>query len=204
MLRCGCSLSCSRRSEADPDRGCRAGRRLPAERGLAGLPARMYAMLRGCIRDQSAGCGAVTTRTAEAGSGGSGASGGDSSTRARGGFAVVEEFSRRSGDGHSWRLRKSASRHLKISAMMSLVRRLIRRADYASCTKSRPMTCRVFGPPVRSEGGLGVCELCFQGASSEEIAACEMIPDPDHLEDDLLAGLRRRPASTETQSLPSA
>src|SRR3974390_3190933 len=30
---------------------------------------------------------------------------------------------------------------------------------------SRPMTCRVFGPPVRSEDGLGVCELCFQGAS---------------------------------------
>src|SRR5437588_1350510 len=31
--------------------------------------------------------------------------------------------------------------------------------------ESRPMTCRVFGPPVRSEDGLGVCELCFQGAS---------------------------------------
>src|ERR1700756_3923061 len=33
----------------------------------------------------------------------------------------------------------------------------------------RPMTCRVFGPPIRSEGGLGVCELCFQGASAKEI-----------------------------------
>ena len=30
--------------------------------------------------------------------------------------------------------------------------------------ESRPMTCRVFGPPVRSEDGLGVCELCFHGA----------------------------------------
>jgi Fe-S-cluster containining protein len=58
--------------------------------------------------------------------------------------------------------------------------------------ESRPVTCRVFGPPVRSEGGLGVCELCFQGASSEEIAECEMIPDPDHLEDDLLAGLEKK------------
>lgn len=48
--------------------------------------------------------------------------------------------------------------------------------------ESRPMTCRVFGPPVRSEGGLGVCELCFQGATEKEIAACEMIPDPDDLE----------------------
>jgi Fe-S-cluster containining protein len=48
--------------------------------------------------------------------------------------------------------------------------------------ESRPMTCRVFGPPVRSEDGLGVCELCFQGASEEEIAVCEMKPDPDDLE----------------------
>jgi Fe-S-cluster containining protein len=52
--------------------------------------------------------------------------------------------------------------------------------------ESRPMTCRVFGPPVRSEDGLGVCELCYHGASDEEIAACEMIPDPDDLESDLL------------------
>lgn len=55
--------------------------------------------------------------------------------------------------------------------------------------ESRPMTCRVFGPPVRSEGGLGVCELCFQGATNEEIAACEMHPDPDDLEAELVAEL---------------
>jgi Fe-S-cluster containining protein len=54
---------------------------------------------------------------------------------------------------------------------------------------SRPMTCRVFGPPVRSEDGLGVCELCFEGASDEEIAACEMNPDPDDLESALLEKL---------------
>jgi Fe-S-cluster containining protein len=47
---------------------------------------------------------------------------------------------------------------------------------------SRPMTCRVFGPPVRSDAGLGVCELCFHGATEEEIAACEMKPDLDDLE----------------------
>jgi Fe-S-cluster containining protein len=52
--------------------------------------------------------------------------------------------------------------------------------------ESRPMTCRVFGPPVVSEDGLGVCELCYQGASDEEIAACEMKPDPDDLESELL------------------
>jgi Fe-S-cluster containining protein len=52
--------------------------------------------------------------------------------------------------------------------------------------ESRPMTCRIFGPPVRSEDGLGVCELCYQGASDEEIAACEMKADPDDLESTLL------------------
>ena len=51
---------------------------------------------------------------------------------------------------------------------------------------ARPMTCRVFGPPVRSEDGLGVCELCFQGATDDEIAACEMNADPEDLESTLL------------------
>jgi len=47
----------------------------------------------------------------------------------------------------------------------------------------RPMTCRVFGPPVRGDDGIGLCELCFVGASDDEIAACEMMPDPEKLED---------------------
>jgi Fe-S-cluster containining protein len=47
---------------------------------------------------------------------------------------------------------------------------------------SRPMTCRVFGPPIRSDEGLGVCELCFDGASVEEIAACELVTATDDLE----------------------
>jgi len=55
--------------------------------------------------------------------------------------------------------------------------------------ESRPMTCRVFGPPVRSEAGLGVCELCFGGATDEQIAACEMVPDPDDLEAELVMQL---------------
>ncbi len=54
----------------------------------------------------------------------------------------------------------------------------------------RPMTCRVFGPPVRSaeqdEEGLATCELCYHGATDEQIAACEMVPDPDDLESKLL------------------
>ena len=62
---------------------------------------------------------------------------------------------------------------------------------YCELYESRPMTCRVFGPPVQSEEGLGVCELCFQGASDAEIAACEMKPDPDDLESRLLAELEK-------------
>jgi Fe-S-cluster containining protein len=50
---------------------------------------------------------------------------------------------------------------------------------------SRPMTCRVFGPPVRTEEGLGVCELCYEGASSEEIAACELVTGSEALEQTL-------------------
>lgn len=50
----------------------------------------------------------------------------------------------------------------------------------------RPMTCRVFGPPVRSEDGLGICELCFVGASDKEVAACEMRPVPAELEKKLV------------------
>jgi Fe-S-cluster containining protein len=51
----------------------------------------------------------------------------------------------------------------------------------------RPMTCRVFGPPVRMGDGeaLGCCELCFVGASEDEIAACEMAL-PHELEAKLL------------------
>jgi Fe-S-cluster containining protein len=57
---------------------------------------------------------------------------------------------------------------------------------------SRPMTCRVFGPPVRMEAedgvALGHCELCFVGASTDEVAACAMQP-PHELEASLLENL---------------
>jgi Fe-S-cluster containining protein len=56
---------------------------------------------------------------------------------------------------------------------------------------ARPMTCRVFGPPVQSEEGLGVCELCYHGASEGEIAACEMTVDPDGMEPLLLDEIER-------------
>ncbi len=50
----------------------------------------------------------------------------------------------------------------------------------------RPMTCRVFGPPVQMEDGIGCCELCFIGASEAEIAACAM-PVEHELEERLVA-----------------
>lgn len=62
---------------------------------------------------------------------------------------------------------------------------------YCELYESRPMTCRVFGPPVQSADGLGICELCFEGASDAEIAACEMKPDPDDLESRLLSQLEK-------------
>lgn len=50
---------------------------------------------------------------------------------------------------------------------------------------ARPMTCRVFGPPIRSADGLGVCELCFDGASEQEIVSAELNMDWTPLEDAL-------------------
>jgi Fe-S-cluster containining protein len=57
--------------------------------------------------------------------------------------------------------------------------------------EARPMTCRVFGLPLRTEDGLGVCELCFQGASEAEITACAVSPDYDDLEEELNAEAER-------------
>lgn len=55
----------------------------------------------------------------------------------------------------------------------------------------RPLTCRVFGPPVRSDGGLGVCELCFTQASPEEIAAAEVPLEGEELESALNRSLEQ-------------
>ena len=59
--------------------------------------------------------------------------------------------------------------------------------------KWRPMTCRLFGPPVRMGEGeaLAHCELCFKGASEAEVAACEM-EVPFDIEADLLAEIESK------------
>ncbi len=74
----------------------------------------------------------------------------------------------------------------------------------------RPMTCRIFGPPVRAAGpggeeALGHCELCFAGAAPAQVAACAM-PVPDELEARLLAeiaGHRSDPLAAETAADPA-
>lgn len=58
--------------------------------------------------------------------------------------------------------------------------------------ESRPMTCRVFGPPVATADGIGVCELCYVGASEDEIADNAVRPDPDDLEHQVVAQLRKK------------
>jgi Fe-S-cluster containining protein len=57
---------------------------------------------------------------------------------------------------------------------------------------SRPMTCRVFGPPIRSEGGLGVCELCYHGATTEQIAECELVTATEEVEADLIDAVEKK------------
>jgi Fe-S-cluster containining protein len=60
---------------------------------------------------------------------------------------------------------------------------------------ARPITCRTFGPAVRfgsepEEQVLGVCELCYRGATNEQIALCQVEIDPEP-EIQLLEELKR-------------
>jgi Fe-S-cluster containining protein len=60
--------------------------------------------------------------------------------------------------------------------------------DHGTCDlyEQRPILCRTFGPPMRTDGdngeiNLATCELCFIHATTEEIAACELDPTiPTH------------------------
>jgi Fe-S-cluster containining protein len=61
---------------------------------------------------------------------------------------------------------------------------------------ARPITCRTFGPPVRcGPDAVGVCELCFVGASDDEIAACEVEADIQDWESALLQELEQSTAA---------
>ncbi len=53
--------------------------------------------------------------------------------------------------------------------------------------ETRPVTCRTFGPATRvSEAGFGACELCYAGATDEEMARCAVEIDPDGIEAEIL------------------
>ena len=54
---------------------------------------------------------------------------------------------------------------------------------------SRPLTCRTFGPAIRTGGAVGICELCFPGATEEEIAGCALELDAEALESPFLQQL---------------
>lgn len=51
--------------------------------------------------------------------------------------------------------------------------------------EARPLTCRVFGPPVQNESGIGICELCYVGATESEILQGEMSLQHHTLEEEL-------------------
>jgi Fe-S-cluster containining protein len=51
--------------------------------------------------------------------------------------------------------------------------------EHGTCDlyEHRPILCRTFGPPARTEeNNLATCELCFIRATTEEIAAAELDP----------------------------
>jgi len=59
---------------------------------------------------------------------------------------------------------------------------------------ARPITCRRFGPPLRFNGeSLAVCELCFDGATPDEVEKCEVEIDPENLEEKLLCEFSGQP-----------
>ena len=45
---------------------------------------------------------------------------------------------------------------------------------------------------VRRKKGLAVCELCYHGATDQQIAECEMEPDPENLEEKLIAEAEKK------------
>jgi Fe-S-cluster containining protein len=55
---------------------------------------------------------------------------------------------------------------------------------------ARPITCRTFGPVTRlGEETFGACELCYVGATDEEMARCAVDVDSEGLESRLLGAL---------------
>ena len=105
--------------------------------------------------------------------------------------AVVGGVSRQCENGRARRRSRTAEERFAEFANDEVCPVLDPETGLCELYDARPMTCRTFGPPVRSDGGLGVCELCFHGATDEQIAACEMVVDPDDMESELLGKLEK-------------
>lgn len=70
---------------------------------------------------------------------------------------------------------------------------------YCDLYSSRPITCRTFGPVTRVENeAFAACELCYSGASEEEMAACAVDIDSGGIESELLAALKKDGATGKT------
>ncbi len=64
---------------------------------------------------------------------------------------------------------------------------------------ARPMVCRAFGPVTRTgDGVFAACELCYDGATDEEMERCAVDIDPQGLEWDLLKALANEGARGKT------
>jgi len=69
----------------------------------------------------------------------------------------------------------------------------------------RPLVCRTFGPPLpMPEGGFAVCELCFNGAAPETVAACAVSVDADALEAPFLQALETQGVSAQETTIAEA
>ncbi len=81
---------------------------------------------------------------------------------------------------------------------MSPVRCSIRSSGSCDLYASRPQTCRLFGPPVATPEGYGVCELCFHHATEEEIANAAIAAPSSEISDalDLAAMAAGEPAGS--------
>ena len=63
-----------------------------------------------------------------------------------------------------------------------------------TCTlyEHRPVSCRIYGPPLRVQGEeLAPCRLCFTEADEKTIESCRVEPDPHGLERAILQRLKR-------------
>ena len=56
--------------------------------------------------------------------------------------------------------------------------------------EARPITCRTFGPVTRlAADSYAACELCYEGATDEQMAACAVGIDPDGIEAAILKSI---------------